>query len=256
MKPSWQVTKLMLWYGPAGVARVVGEEVVAAVEPRASGPAPCPDRPGRSGGRRRGSGRSTAARAGRGSASRAGRRRPRPRARRSGGPRAGPGRSGSRSAAGRRGRRSDPSVSRVSTEARSNRKPSTCISVTQYRRLSRIMVRTCAAVSSRGCCRSRSSRGTGGRGRPTQVVGRVVDPPEAVGRPRLVPLGRVVVDDVEDDLDVRLVQGLDHRPELVARRRPGRRRRAGGGRRSSASCSPSSSPPAGRTAAPGAARPP
>ena len=33
----------------------------------------------------------------------------------------------------------------------------------------------------------------------------------------MVPLGRVVVDDVEDDRDPRLVQGLDHRLELAAR---------------------------------------
>ena len=33
VKPSWQVTKLTLWYGRYGVARVVGEQVVAAVEP-------------------------------------------------------------------------------------------------------------------------------------------------------------------------------------------------------------------------------
>ena len=50
-----------------------------------------------------------------------------------------------------------------------------------------------------------------------EVVGGVVDPLEAVGRARVVALGRVVVDDVEDDLDPRPVQGLDHRLELAAR---------------------------------------
>ena len=46
------------------------------------------------------------------------------------------------------------------------------------------------------------------------VVRGVVDAPEAQRRPELVALGGVVVDDVEDDLDVGLVQRLDHRLEL------------------------------------------
>ena len=46
------------------------------------------------------------------------------------------------------------------------------------------------------------------------VVGRVVDAAEADGRAELVALGGVVVDHVEDDLDARLVQRLDHALEL------------------------------------------
>ena len=43
------------------------------------------------------------------------------------------------------------------------------------------------------------------------VVGTVVDAAEAQRRALVVALGGVVVDHVEDHLDVRLVQGLDHR---------------------------------------------
>ena len=61
------------------------------------------------------------------------------------------------------------------------------------------------------------------------VVGGVVDPPEREGRPERPALGGVVVDHVEDDLDARGVQSLDHRLELVdlvadAARIPGVRR--------------------------------
>jgi hypothetical protein len=47
------------------------------------------------------------------------------------------------------------------------------------------------------------------------VVGGVVDPAEAERGPQVVALGRVVVDDVEDDLDPLLVEDLHHRLELV-----------------------------------------
>ena len=47
------------------------------------------------------------------------------------------------------------------------------------------------------------------------VVGRVVDPAEAQRGAELVALGGVVVDHVEDDLDVRLVQGPHHGLELL-----------------------------------------
>jgi hypothetical protein len=47
------------------------------------------------------------------------------------------------------------------------------------------------------------------------VVGGVVQSAESQGGPHVVALGRVVVDDVHDDLDVGLVEGLDHRLELV-----------------------------------------
>ncbi len=47
------------------------------------------------------------------------------------------------------------------------------------------------------------------------VEGLVVDPPEGERRAEVVPLGRVVVDDVEDHLDAGSVQRLDHRLELV-----------------------------------------
>ncbi len=48
-----------------------------------------------------------------------------------------------------------------------------------------------------------------------QVVGRVVEPAPAEGRAALVALAGVVEDDVEDDLDARLVQGLHHLLELA-----------------------------------------
>ena len=50
---------------------------------------------------------------------------------------------------------------------------------------------------------------------PQLVVGRIVDTAKAEGRPHLVPLGGMVVDDVQDDLDPRLVQNLDHGLELA-----------------------------------------
>ena len=46
------------------------------------------------------------------------------------------------------------------------------------------------------------------------VVGGIVDAAEREGWAHVVALCRVVVDDVEDDLDVSRVQGLDHRLEL------------------------------------------
>ncbi len=47
------------------------------------------------------------------------------------------------------------------------------------------------------------------------VVGRVVDTLEGEHRPEVVPLGRVVVDDVEDHLDPRAVERLHHALELA-----------------------------------------
>src|SRR5262245_65767559 len=46
------------------------------------------------------------------------------------------------------------------------------------------------------------------------VVGTVVDPAEAEGGTAVVALRGVVVDHVENDLDARLVQALDHGLEL------------------------------------------
>ena len=59
-----------------------------------------------------------------------------------------------------------------------------------------------------------------GRARPVrhQIVGAVVDPLVAVDRARVIALARVVVDDVEDHLDIRLVQRLDHVAKLVVLR--------------------------------------
>ena len=48
-----------------------------------------------------------------------------------------------------------------------------------------------------------------------QVIGRVVDPPERQRRPKLRPLGGVVVDHVQDHLDPRLVQLLHHGLDLA-----------------------------------------
>ena len=50
-----------------------------------------------------------------------------------------------------------PCSSRVSTAARSNRKPSTCISETQYRRLSPIIRRTTGEVGCLAYCLCRCS---------------------------------------------------------------------------------------------------
>ena len=47
------------------------------------------------------------------------------------------------------------------------------------------------------------------------VVGRVVDAAQRQRRAEVVALAGVVVDDVEDDLDARLVQGAHHRLELL-----------------------------------------
>ena len=49
------------------------------------------------------------------------------------------------------------------------------------------------------------------------VVGGVVDAAEAERRAEVVALAGVVVDDVEDDLDARVVEPLDHRLELAHR---------------------------------------
>ena len=60
------------------------------------------------------------------------------------------------------------------------------------------------------------------------VIQGVVEPPEAVGRPAVAGLRRVVEDDVEDDLQARLVEGVDHRAELVPRLRRARLHGIGG----------------------------
>ena len=63
------------------------------------------------------------------------------------------------------------------------------------------------------------------------VVAGVVDPPERERRAELVPLGRVVVDDVQDHLDPGRVQRPDHHLELAdggLRARVGRVPRVGG----------------------------
>ena len=49
------------------------------------------------------------------------------------------------------------------------------------------------------------------------VVRRVVEPAKALRRSPLIALGGVVENDVEDDLDVRAVQGLHHVAKLVDR---------------------------------------
>ena len=74
------------------------------------------------------------------------------------------------------------------------------------------------------------------------VEGLVVDAAERERRAEVVPLGGVVVDDVEDHLDPGAVQRLDHRLELVDLLADRSRRVArDGGRRTRSSCSPSSS---------------
>jgi hypothetical protein len=46
------------------------------------------------------------------------------------------------------------------------------------------------------------------------IIDRIVEPAETEGRTVFVTLARVVVDHVEDDLDARLVESLDHFLEL------------------------------------------
>ena len=48
-----------------------------------------------------------------------------------------------------------------------------------------------------------------------QVIGAVVDSFEAVGRPRFISFAGVVVDDIQDHLDARCVQGLHELPKFV-----------------------------------------
>ena len=102
-------------------------------------------------------------------------------------------------------RASKPPSVRDSAGARSKRKPSTCISETQYRRLSRIVasiggwpVSTVLPQPVTSC-------------RP---VVRGVQAAPAERRLVRLALGGVVVDDVEEDLDARGVQRPHHRPEL------------------------------------------
>ena len=49
------------------------------------------------------------------------------------------------------------------------------------------------------------------------VVGRVIDRAEVIRRTEFVLLRRVVVDDIEQHLDARVVEGLDHPGELADR---------------------------------------
>jgi hypothetical protein len=67
--------------------------------------------------------------------------------------------------------------------------------------------------------------------REQPVVRGVVDAAEGQGRSQMIALRRVVVHDVEDDLDARLVEGLDHGLELghlLARAVGGGEARVGG----------------------------
>jgi hypothetical protein len=47
------------------------------------------------------------------------------------------------------------------------------------------------------------------------VVGRIVDALEAEHGAQVIPFGCVVIDDIEDDLDSRPMQGFDHLLELL-----------------------------------------
>ena len=53
------------------------------------------------------------------------------------------------------------------------------------------------------------------------IVGGIVDAPEAERRPEVIALGGVVVHDVQDDLDARLVERLHHRLEFSDLGAPG-----------------------------------
>ena len=54
---------------------------------------------------------------------------------------------------------------------------------------------------------------------PQPIVAGVVEAAEGQGRAQLVALGRVVEDDIEDDLEAGRVQGRHHGLELGHRRR-------------------------------------
>ena len=107
-----------------------------------------------------------------------------------------------------------PDSSRDSTEARSNRKPSTCMWATQYRRLStdeaahHRVVRV-QRVAGAGVVRVARAVGL------EEVVRVVVEAAERERGSVVVPFRRVVVDDVQDHFDARAVQRLDEVPELV-----------------------------------------
>lgn len=98
----------------------------------------------------------------------------------------------------------------TSVTARSKRKPSTCISLTQWRRLS-------ITICRRGWVQSVAAAGVVDA--PVAavglepVIGRIVDAPEAQGRPHLVALGSMVVDHIQQHLDAsiaeRLIAGLN-----------------------------------------------
>ena len=107
-----------------------------------------------------------------------------------------------------------PDSSRDSTEARSNRKPSTCMSAdpvpqavedqAAHHRVVRVQ-----RVAGAGVVR------VAGAVRLEDVVRVVVEAAEGEGRPLVVPFRRVVVHDVQDHLDARAVERLDEVPELV-----------------------------------------
>ena len=110
--------------------------------------------------------------------------------------------------------------------------------------------------SSEGCRRPTGPRGVhaaegvaaarvevvGGAPGGEQVIGGVVEPPQGERGPKLAALRRVVVNDVEDDLDPGAVKGLHHLLELTDGGPPGwSRRSAGPARRTRLGCTPSSS---------------
>jgi hypothetical protein len=100
----------------------------------------------------------------------------------------------------------DPSMFRLKTDARSNRKPSTCIED----HLAHVTVGAVQRVAGSGVVFVGVIGPVG-----DQIIGAVVDSFEAVKGALLVAFRRVVIDHVQNDLDTGPVKGLDHGAELV-----------------------------------------
>ena len=104
---------------------------------------------------------------------------------------------------------------RASAKARSKRNPSTWHSVTKYRSESMIRRRTEGLTGFERVPRPRDVEVVLLVARDEPVVGGVVDALEGERRAEVIPLGGVVVDDVEDHLEPRAVERLDEALELA-----------------------------------------
>ena len=110
-----------------------------------------------------------------------------------------------------------PSSSRDSTDARSNRNPSTCISLDPVAEAVEDQATDDGLVGVERV----AAAAVVGVARPVRRIEDVVlvvrEAPVGERRPVVAALGRVVVDDVQDDLEARPVERLHEVPELVDR---------------------------------------